>query len=293
MKRLRERNGIIGTVLAVLTVTVAFASLVNTRQAQSQAQSQPQMSPERRMPMMGSNQSRWMWPHHRMMRGMQGRRMGPGMSPWMGRGASMVRHMYYMHNGIPSEYRGKSNPLSASPEVVREGATLYADNCASCHGARGFGDGEAGQELRPLPANLAHMIRMPMLNDAYLFWTVSEGGEPLQTAMPAYKDALKAEEIWKIVIAMRAGFPSPPQESKSSENKHDTSVTPKGDWLSTDDVRGQIERWIEWYGNPKLKVGSISVKGEHMIIAEIVGEKDSVVQRIEVDRRTGWMRTIR
>ena len=84
--------------------------------------------------------------------GMQGQ-MGPGMGPWMGRGASMVRHMYYMHNGIPSKYSGKVNPRPASHENVR-GATPYADNCTSCYGARGFGDGEAGKHLNPrlLPA---------------------------------------------------------------------------------------------------------------------------------------------
>ncbi len=204
----------------------------------------------------------------------------------------MVRHMYYMHNGIPSEYRGKTNPLSASPEVVRSGAALYADNCASCHGARGYGDGEAGKDLNPPPANLAHMIRMPMLNDEYLFWTISEGGERLQTAMPAYRDVLKSEDIWKLVAAMRAGFPSPPGELKGSKKKPEKSALPKGDRLSTDDIHRQIEQWIQWYGNPKLKVGSVSVKGGKTIIAEIVGEDDLVVHRIEVDRQTGWMRTI-
>jgi mono/diheme cytochrome c family protein len=292
MTRLFKRNLATWCALAVISGAVFVAGFSAIQQAQSQAQSQQQMMPQGRMPMMGPGQGRWMWPRHGMMRGMQGQPMGPGMGPWMGRGASMVRHMYYMHNGIPPEYRGKVNPLSGSPEVVRDGAVLYADNCALCHGARGFGDGEAGKELNPPPANLAHMIRMPMLNDEYLFWTISEGGEPLGSEMPTYKDTLKAEEIWKIVAAMRAGFPSPPAETKEVNKEKKKSATPKSGRLSTNDVRTQIEQWIQWYGNPKLKVGSISEKGENTIVAEIVAEDDSVAQRIEVDRSTGWMHTI-
>lgn len=278
--------------LAVVFGAVLVAGFFPMRQVHSQAQSQQQMMSQGRMPMMGPGQGHWMWPGHGMMRGMQGQ-MGPGMGPWMGRGASMVRHMYYMHNGIPAKYRGKVNPLPTSPENVREGAKLYADNCASCHGARGFGDGEAGKDLNPPPANLAYMIRMPMLNDEYLFWTTSEGGEPLGSEMPAFKDVLSEEETWKIVAAMRAGFPSPPHETKDVDKQTKKSATPKEEKLSTDDIRAQIEQWIRWYANPQLKIGSIAKKDENTIVAEIVDADDSTVQRIEVDRRTGWMRTIR
>ena len=37
------------------------------------------------------------------------------------------------------------------------------------------------------------MIRMPMLNDEFLLWTVSEGGAPLGTGMPAFKGVLTTE----------------------------------------------------------------------------------------------------
>ena len=84
---------------------------------------------------------------------------------------------------------------------------LYGENCASCHGPTGQGDGEAGRALNPSPALLSHMIRMPMAVDEYLLWTISEGGEPFGTDMPAFKDALTPEEIWKVIAFMRAGFP--------------------------------------------------------------------------------------
>ncbi|WP_238364292.1 c-type cytochrome [Mesobacterium pallidum] len=36
-----------------------------------------------------------------------------------------------------------------------EGARLYAENCAMCHGATGQGDGPLAGEMSPPPANLA------------------------------------------------------------------------------------------------------------------------------------------
>ncbi len=138
--------------------------------------------------------------------------MGRGMRngcPMMGQGmmGSMVRHMFYMRNGVPAVYRGQTSSLEVTPSVIQEGAALYAQQCATCHGASGFGDGEGGQGLYPRPANLASMIAMPMLSDEFLLWTVSEEGAPLGTGMPPFKGVLTKEEIWKIAAFMRAGFP--------------------------------------------------------------------------------------
>jgi mono/diheme cytochrome c family protein len=185
--------------VAVLLLALAAAFLLSTPSAKGQPQGEPPSMPQGTQPMMGPG----------MMDQDRGQRMGPGMGPWMGRGAGMARHMYYMRNGVPSDYRGKVSPLAATPGIVREGAVLYAENCASCHGARGFGDGEAGRDLEPPPANLAHTIRMPMLSDDYLLWTLSEGGDPVGSEMPAFKDALSVDDMWKIIAAMRAGFLSP------------------------------------------------------------------------------------
>ena len=112
-----------------------------------------------------------------------------------------------MHEGVPEAYRGQSSTLEMTEEAIQAGASLYAEHCARCHGATGQGDGEDGRALNPSPALLAYMIRMPMAVDEYLLWTVSEGGLQFETDMPAFKDELAADEIWKIIAFMRAGFP--------------------------------------------------------------------------------------
>lgn len=116
---------------------------------------------------------------------------------------SMIRHHYVMRQGIGSKYSSLENTLVVNEENLREGKTLYDEHCSRCHGSSGYGDGEAGKELNPRPANVAHISKMPMATDGYLFWTISEGGIPIQTAMPAFKSSLTKEEIWKIIIYLR------------------------------------------------------------------------------------------
>lgn len=126
---------------------------------------------------------------------------GKGMMGMMN--MSMIRHHYVMRNGIGSEYSSKENSLAVNKDNLQAGKMLYAKNCSSCHGLSGNGDGPAGKNLNPRPANIANFSKMPMATDGYLFWTISEGGIPIQTAMPAFRSSLKEEEIWKIIIYLR------------------------------------------------------------------------------------------
>lgn len=290
------RSSIVFAAAIAATFSLSIGLLLPSMDiANAQSEGQQQTMPQSQMPMMGPGQGCcWAWPRQggRMGQG-HGQWMGPGLGAWMGRGASMIRHMYFMHNGIPPDYRGKVSPLASTPETVRDGARLYAENCASCHGVQGFGDGEAGRDLSPPPANLAHMIRMPMLNDEYLLWTMSEGGAPVGSEMQAFKDTLTEDEMWKIVAAMRAGFPAPMEPDASAAPDPQTGDTPPLGLLSVEDVRAQLEQWVRWYGNPNLKVGSVTEKEDTMIVGEIVTQDDSLVQRIKIDRRTGWMRPVR
>lgn len=116
---------------------------------------------------------------------------------------SMVRHRFVQKNGLPEKYRNLTNPLGATENTIKEGSKLYATACASCHGEKGYGDGDAGAGLNPRPSHLASAVHMPVATDAYLFWAISEGGKELKTAMPAFKESLSEQERWKIVLYLR------------------------------------------------------------------------------------------
>lgn len=120
-----------------------------------------------------------------------------------------IRHWTYMNQGVPSTYQRARNPFQATASIVRSGAALYRQNCTSCHGPRGLGNGVAARSLEPSPAILTYFVQSPMAADAYLLWAISEGGANFGTDMPAFKHTLSRSEIWKIITYMRAGFPEP------------------------------------------------------------------------------------
>lgn len=118
-------------------------------------------------------------------------------------GRQAIRRQFVMQNGINPEYAGKRNPLKSTAANIKEGKKLYDQNCAACHGSTGQGDGPAGRNLNPPPANIAAAARMLMVTDGYLYWTIADGGTPLGSAMPPFKGTLKEDQIWKIIIYLR------------------------------------------------------------------------------------------
>jgi mono/diheme cytochrome c family protein len=128
--------------------------------------------------------------------------MGSGNGSVMTNGSA--RHAYFMRQGVPAPYAKMANPLKASAVDLNAGKQLYADNCIACHGAGGRGDGVVGSTLDPRPADLAAIVRMPMASDGYLYWSIAEGGASFGTAMPAAKNTLQPEEIWKIILYIRS-----------------------------------------------------------------------------------------
>ncbi len=122
---------------------------------------------------------------------------------WMGCQMSMVRHHFYMQNGLPDKYNNLTNPLKSSSKVISVGKKVFENNCMACHGKNGLGNGGAAEGLTPKPTNIARFAKMPMASDSYLFWTISEGGEKIDTAMPSFKESLKKNEIWSVIHYLR------------------------------------------------------------------------------------------
>ena len=98
---------------------------------------------------------------------------------------------------VPAEYAGLTNPLGEA--AATEGAEIFRTNCEMCHGARGHGDGPAGQALDPKPRNLANL--QAQAGDDFLFWRISEGKPG--TSMVAFKGILSEEQIWQLVSFIR------------------------------------------------------------------------------------------
>ena len=91
-------------------------------------------------------------------------------------------------NAHPARARrtGDVPPLATNGDVSL-GAALYRDNCAACHGQRGFGDGPGAVSLRPQPTNLrVHWYSRERV--AEVLWNGVAG-----TSMPAWRDRSPGE----------------------------------------------------------------------------------------------------
>jgi mono/diheme cytochrome c family protein len=140
---------------------------------------------------------------------------GPGRMP-KGMMVRLLRHTTYVNHGVPKKYEGAKSTLKPSPNVIADGQKLYNGSCVRCHGPNGMGDGASARALTPSPALLGYMIRRPISVDEYLLWTISDGGKDFGSEMPAFRETLSQEEIWKIIAYMRAGFPNvaPPSQQE-------------------------------------------------------------------------------
>jgi copper transport protein len=91
------------------------------------------------------------------------------------------------------------NPVPPTADSLEIGQRLYTENCQSCHGVAGLGDGPQAAGLNPPPADL--VTHVPLHPDGVLFRYIQNGIPG--TAMPALGDKLTNEEIWHIVNYIR------------------------------------------------------------------------------------------
>ena len=129
--------------------------------------------------------------------------------PWVM--ANLARHQQAIMQGIPRPYDTARDSTPDTAEKLSRGAAVFVQHCQSCHGSTGVGNGQAGEELSPAPANLAWLARMPMSrSDPYMAWTVAEGGAAFESEMPAFKDTLSESDRWAVIAYIRNGLSAEP-----------------------------------------------------------------------------------
>jgi len=96
---------------------------------------------------------------------------------------------------IVRAYNLKLAPRSA-PDLAT-GAKLYTQNCASCHGAEGRGDGPVAKGLEPAPSNFHDLERMAQRSAYGLYNTITLGVEG--TSMASFKQ-LSEQERWALAF---------------------------------------------------------------------------------------------
>jgi mono/diheme cytochrome c family protein len=89
---------------------------------------------------------------------------------------------------------------------VEHGRQVYYQNCVFCHGDNLAGNGMFVHGLDPIPPNFNDAGSIAMLRETFLFWRVSKGGPglpeeggPWDTAMPAWEQLIKQDDIWDAI----------------------------------------------------------------------------------------------
>jgi high-affinity iron transporter len=87
--------------------------------------------------------------------------------------------------------------LPTAPLDTAMGHRLYSQNCASCHGISGAGDGPAGRALDPPPPALGVRKETADLTPTLAYNVISVG--VMGTAMPGFAATLSPQDRWNIV----------------------------------------------------------------------------------------------
>lgn len=101
------------------------------------------------------------------------------------------------------------NPIAGISDAMQKGENLFIQNCTTCHGMTGQGDGPTADMLDTKPANLMSP-NVQNETDGALFWKISNG----KGAMAAYKQAFSEEQIWQLVNYIRQLGNQKPNQKK-------------------------------------------------------------------------------
>ncbi len=81
---------------------------------------------------------------------------------------------------------------------LANGERLFSENCVSCHGALGKGDGPAADTLNPKPRDFTDPEHLQAYAPHHFFQAISFGVEG--TAMPAFAESFTNEEQWDLAF---------------------------------------------------------------------------------------------
>jgi mono/diheme cytochrome c family protein len=102
------------------------------------------------------------------------------------------------------------NPVALNDKNLTEGIRLYAANCAVCHGAS---DAKASAIALGLYQKAPQLAKYGVGDDeeGEIYWVLFHGIR--MTGMPAFRESLSEEEIWKIVLFLKNmdSLPAGPQ----------------------------------------------------------------------------------
>jgi mono/diheme cytochrome c family protein len=105
---------------------------------------------------------------------------------------------------VPDAEKKRTNPVPNVPEAIEAGKSLFASQCAMCHGAAGDGRGDLAVSMKWKIGSFATAAWQGRRTDGELHYIMSQG----HGDMPAEK-RLADQNKWEIVRFIRTLGPAP------------------------------------------------------------------------------------
>jgi mono/diheme cytochrome c family protein len=118
----------------------------------------------------------------------------PGM-PLEAKFARMALHSYLDKLPHPN------SPVPADETNLLEGARVYKEHCAVCHGLPGEPKTAIAQGMFPPPPQLFHGVGVTDDDTWETYWKVSGGIR--MTGMPGFSDRLGETKIWQLSVLLK------------------------------------------------------------------------------------------
>ena len=115
--------------------------------------------------------------------------------PFEAKFARLAQHAYmakqpHLNPGVPEDEKN-----------FLEGAKVYKENCAVCHGLPGEPKTAIANGMFPKPPQLFHGVGVTDDEAWETYWKVTDGIR--MTGMPGFKDALGETKIWQVSVLLK------------------------------------------------------------------------------------------
>lgn len=125
-----------------------------------------------------------------------------GMALWA---LSWAEEKHEMGEHHHADAAALKNPVKATAASIAKGKTLFAKNCATCHGPKADGDTPTGKALNPPAANLTDTTWKHGSSDGEIFTAITKGATG--TGMSSYEKVIPEKDRWNLTNYLKSLAP--------------------------------------------------------------------------------------
>ncbi|MCX6290915.1 MAG: cytochrome c [Bacteroidetes bacterium] len=141
---------------------------------------------------------------------------------------------------VPEKEAAKKSEIKFDANAVAAGKDLWAQNCKSCHGTKGLGDGSKAAKIDISCGDFSSKETQD-ISDGSLFWKITDGRKP----MPSFSSKLTDAERWQLVAYIRTLKKAGSTSATTNKNTKDNSTPEKNNTAAKKDTTATGPEYLE------------------------------------------------